>query len=117
MRGTNTRIITSHTHPGCAVVALSRPVDARDRWEVRINADMPVFDLRAGDTLHVVSQTWIDCDCRYQARDGAIYIIQSMMDGTYRVTNQAGFSKALTTEELSGRIVGRVTRVQKGARA
>jgi hypothetical protein len=98
-------------------MARARPAIDGDRWTVQIVADRPALDLKAGDTLHVVAQTWIDCDCRYQARDGEIYIVQTMMDGTYRVTCRAGLSRAITAEQLHGRIVGRVARVQKGARA
>ena len=77
-------------------------------WIVTVNTDLPALALLAGDVLAVRSQDRWDCDALYQTVTGDVVKIQTLFDGTVRITAPDGAESILAMTEAHGLICGLV---------
>ena len=74
--------------------------DTAPRVTITITANMPALGLRAGQgvTLHLSGT--IDCDSVFAFHDGSFARLQSLFDGTYRVTGATGPTQIVARADL-----------------
>jgi hypothetical protein len=77
-------------------------LDGAPQVAITITADQPAFGLRAGQEaiLHLSKTSKIDCDAVFALYDGSFARVQSLFNGTYRVTGATETMQIIARADL-----------------
>jgi hypothetical protein len=82
---------------------------------VTITADMPALGLRAGQDVTLRLSGKIDCDAIFAFQDGTFARLQTLFDGTYRVTGATGPMRIIARADLPP-VLGWIVQHREGGR-
>lgn len=77
------------------------------RYSLHVHADLPGLPVKAGMVLDIEVTDRVDCDAVFHLADGSLARMQSMFDGTYRVTRQDGTVQIVPCAAMKGQVQGR----------